>query len=149
MTSFVKRALSRWWFAWGQSTTYWANRMVSPRLYEEAVGSFTRATEYDPAWPRPLLRRGTIRGRELADYAGAVRDLTRAIELATQSPEPYLQRGLLHAFHGLHAAERAIDDFERFLELAPAHSWRDEARQQIGRLQAELAERKLTESLGR
>lgn len=149
MNSLLRLALSRWWFAWGQSTTYWANRLVSPRLYTEAVGSFSRATVYDPAWPRPLLRRGTIRGRELDDYAGAIRDLTQAIELAPAWGEPYLQRGLLQAFRGHHAAQQAIDDFERFLELAPDHSWRDEAGRQIGRLQAEIAERALAESLKR
>jgi tetratricopeptide (TPR) repeat protein len=144
-----QRLLSRIYFVWGQSCTYWGHRLLSQRTYRWAVGSYTRAHELDPAWGRPLLRRGMIRGRELDDYAGAIRDLTDAMERQPDWAEPYLQRGLLHAFHGFVSAQRAIDDFERFLALAPAHSWREEAEHQIQRLRADIAERELARKLDR
>ena len=134
--------VARMWFAWGQSCAYWGNRTLAKALHRWATGSFTRALALAPAWREPLLRRAVIRGRELDDYAGAVRDLTTLIEQHPDWHEPYLQRGLLHSFHGLHAAQRAIDDFATFLQLAPAtHTWRPDAERLTARLQGEIAER--------
>jgi hypothetical protein len=141
--SAAKPSLSaRMHFAWGQSCAYWGNKTLSKTLYRWAVNAFTRAAAEAPGWPAPVMRRAVIRGRELDDYAGAVRDLTELIENDSDSYEAYLQRGILHSFHGLHAAARAVDDFDRFLQLAPAsHPWRPDAHNLTARLRGELAER--------
>lgn len=129
-------------FAWGQSCAYWGNKTLSKTLYRWAVNAFTRAAAAAPNWPPPVLRRAVIRGRELDDYAGAVRDLTELINHDPESSEAYLQRGILHSFHGLHAAARAVHDFDRFLQLAPPnHPWRPDAHNLPDRLRGELAER--------
>lgn len=134
--------LARVYFAWGQSCTYWGNRTLSKKLYRWAVGSFTRAATLAPHWPKPVLRRAVVRGRELDDYAGAVRDLSILIDANPEWAEPYLQRGLLHSFHGLQAAPRAITDFDLFLKYAdPEHSWRPDAERLTERLRGELTER--------
>lgn len=130
------------WFAWGQSCTYWGNRTLSKQLYRWAFNAYTRAQIYAPWWGMPVLRRAVIRGRELDDYAGAVRDFGDLINLDPEWAEPYLQRGILHSFHGLHAAPRAIADFDQFLKLAPAtHNWRVDAERLTERLREELQER--------
>jgi tetratricopeptide (TPR) repeat protein len=137
-----RRWLALSWFAWGQSTCYWANRFVSHRLYDQAIAAYGRALIYWPTFARAYLRRGIIKGRELDDYSGAIRDLSQAIELLPEWPEPYLQRGLFHRFHAPATAERAIDDLQRYLELAPsASSWRFEAERQITLLQYEILAR--------
>lgn len=134
--------LAKMYFAWGQSCTYWANKTVSKQLYRWAVSSYTRAAAEAPHWPPPVLRRAVVRGRELDDYAGAISDLTDLITADPKNTEAYLQRGILHSFHGLHAAARAVADFERFLELAPLdHSWRPDAQNLTDRLRGELVER--------
>jgi len=134
--------LAKMYFAWGQSCTYWANKTMSKQLYRWAVRSFTRAAAEAPNWPPPMLRRAVVRGRELDDYAGAISDLTELIVANPKATEAYLQRGILHSFHGLQAAARAVADFEHFLELAPLdHPWRPDAQNLSQRLHSELAER--------
>ena len=133
--------IARVLFIWGQSCAYWGNQTLSKRLYQWAVGSWTRALVYAPDWRPPLLRRAVIRGRELDDYAGAVRDLSELIERYPEWAEAYLQRGLLHSFHGLQAAPRAVQDLQHFLALAHDHSWQVEAEQLVQRLRAEIEER--------
>ncbi len=129
-------------YVWGQSLAYWGNRTLSKTLYRWAVNSFSRAAKRAPEWYPPLLRRAVIRGRELDDYAGAVRDLSTVIAAEPEWAEPYLQRGILHSFHALQAAPQAVADFEHFLQYADQdHSWRPDAERLRDRLQAELAER--------
>lgn len=136
-----QRLMARAAVAWAKSCTYWAHQTRSKRLYGWAIAAYTRALVYAPNWQEPRLRRAILKGRELDDYAGAVRDLTTIIEQEPQWAEPYLQRGLLHSFHGLHAAQQAIADLEQFILLAPQHGWRDEAERLLLRLSTELNER--------
>jgi len=76
MTAAKPSLSAKMHFAWGQSCAYWGNKTLSKTLYRWAVNAFTRAAAAAPDWPPPVLRRAVIRGRELDDYAGAVRDLT-------------------------------------------------------------------------
>lgn len=129
-------------YVWGQSLAYWGNRTLSKKLFRWAVNAYTRAARRAPEWSPPLLRRGVIRGRELNDYAGAVRDLSTVIAAEPAWAEPYLQRGILHSFHSLQAAPQAVADFKQFLAQADQnHSWRPDAERLIERLQSELTER--------
>lgn len=136
-----QRLIAQAWFIWGQSISYWGNRLVSKTLYEWAVRAYGRAVSTWPEHAQAYCRRGVIRGRELNDYTGAVRDLTVAIELGPEWPEPYLQRGLLHRFHGAATAERALADLRRYLELGPSEWWRVEVERQIANIESEIAER--------
>lgn len=135
-TSPIGRLGARWWYLWGLSVCYSANRSASAALYRSGASSFARAARLWPEFAQAHHQLGVIRGRELGDYSGAVADLGRAIALEPQWPEPYLQRGLLHRFNG--APAEAVADLRRYLELAPEGYWRDEAERQIAALAGDL-----------
>jgi hypothetical protein len=59
-----------------------------------------------------------------------------ASELRPNWADPYLQRGLFHRFHG--HPQDAIADLERYISLADAGYWRDEAQRQLAMLRADL-----------
>lgn len=137
-TSLLGRLSARWWYLWGMSVCYSANRSASAALYRSGAWSFARAARLWPEFAPAHHQLGVIRGRELGDYSGAVADLGRAIALSPEWPEPYLQRGLLHRFNGAPAAAAA--DLRRYLELAPAGYWRDEAERQIAAVERDLGD---------
>jgi tetratricopeptide (TPR) repeat protein len=115
---------------------YRGNRSHEQADYRAGVESFNRALHLWPTYASALYRRGLIRGRELGEYRPAISDLTRASEISPDWADPYLQRGLFHRFHG--SPQDAIADLERYIGLADAGYWRDEAQRQITLLQAEL-----------
>ena len=97
--SAAKPSLSaRMHFAWGQSCAYWGNKTLSKSLYRWAVNA-TRAAAEAPDWPAPVMRRAVIRGRELDDYAGAVRD-PELIESDPDRPRPTCSAGSCTASMG-------------------------------------------------
>lgn len=134
-TPLWRRFLARWWYAWGLSLCYAAGRAQDRKLFQAGARSFGRAIGSWPAFAQAYYQRGALRGRELGEYQGAVADLSRAAELDPSWPDPYLERGLLHRFNGAAAAAR--EDLTRYLELAPAGPWRDEAERQLAALGAE------------
>ena len=103
--------------------------------------AFTRAAAEAPDWPAPVMRRAVIRGRELDDYAGAVRDLTELIESDPDSAEAYLQRDPAQ----LPWAARRRAGGQRLRSVFAAGpgqpSWRPDAHNLTARLRGELAER--------
>ncbi|MCL4249309.1 MAG: tetratricopeptide repeat protein [Anaerolineae bacterium] len=85
------------------------------------------------------------RGRLLLlvyEWDRALADFDHALELDPDAAEAYYQRGLLYASapDGSNATrQRAIDDFRRFLDLAPEDARRTRAAEHIRRLEAALA----------
>ncbi|NNJ09875.1 hypothetical protein EKD04_006005 [Chloroflexales bacterium ZM16-3] len=130
------RIRARWWYVWGLSLCYSGNRSHEQSYYRAGVDSFGRALQIWPAYAPAHYRRGLIRGRELGEYRAAISDLTMASDLRPEWADPYLQRGLFHRFHG--DPHEAISDLERYLTLAEAGYWRDEAQRQIELLRGEL-----------
>jgi tetratricopeptide (TPR) repeat protein len=130
------RVRARWWYLWGLSLCYSGNRSHEQSYYRAGVESFGRALRAWPAYAPAHYRRGLFRGRELGEHRAAIADLTRASELRPDWADPYLQRGLFHRFHG--DPQDAITDLERYISLADAGYWRDEAQRQIALLRAEL-----------
>jgi len=131
-----RKALAYWWYLWGLSWCYWGIRMANQSFFRAGIRSFDRALRLWPGFALGYYRRGLIRGRELGEHRLAIADLTSASEIRPDWPEPYLQRGLFHRFHG--DPQEAIADLERYVGLAEAGYWRDEAQRQIDLLRAEL-----------
>ncbi|MBC8077720.1 MAG: hypothetical protein H7Y32_16710 [Chloroflexales bacterium] len=133
--SLWRRGLAYWWYVWGLSLCYSANRTSERGLYEAGVRSFARAAHLWPTMARAYYRRGLIRGRELGEYRAALADLTVTTELDPEWPEPYLQRGLFQRFQGDNAG--ALADLERYLALGGDQYWRGEAQRQVEQIYAE------------
>lgn len=131
-----ERLRARWWYIWGLSLCYRGNRAHEQSYYRAGVESFGRALRIWPGYAPAHYRRGLIRGRELAEHRAAIADLSRASELRPDWADPYLQRGLFQRFHGDPRA--AIADLERYVALADAGYWRDEAMRQIELIRGEL-----------
>ncbi len=123
------RLLARWHYAWGLSLCLAGHRTTERSFYTAGVAAFSRAAKIWPTFAPAFYRRGVIRGRELGEYQAAIADLTQAGMLQPDWPEPYLQRGLFHRFN--HQTTAALTDLRRYMELAPAGFWRDEAERQI------------------
>jgi tetratricopeptide (TPR) repeat protein len=130
------RIRAHWWYVWGLSLCYSGNRSHEQSYYRAGVESFGRTIQIWPTYAAAHYRRGLIRGRELGEHRAAITDLTRASELRPEWADPYLQRGLFHRFHG--DPHDAISDLERYVALAEAGYWRDEARRQIDLLREDL-----------
>jgi tetratricopeptide (TPR) repeat protein len=134
-TPLWRRGLAYWWYVWGLSLCYSANRAADRGLYAAGVRSFGRAARLWPALARAHYRSGLIRGRELGEYRAALDDLAAATALEPEWPEPYLQRGLFQRFHG--DSDGALADLERYLELGGDEYWRSEAQRQVEQIYAE------------
>jgi tetratricopeptide (TPR) repeat protein len=125
----TRRLLARWWYLWGLSLCYAGNTTADQSFYRAGAWSFRRAITLWPELAVAHYQLGLIRGRELGEYRAAVADLERSSAIRPLWPEPYLQRGLLHRFNG--EPGLAAAELRRFLELAPAGPWRDEAQRQL------------------
>jgi hypothetical protein len=130
-----RRGLAYWWYVWGLSLCYSANRAADRGLYAAGVRSFERAARLWPSMARARYRSGLIRGRELGQYHAALDDLAATTALEPEWPEPYLQRGLFQRFHGDNAG--ALADLRRYLDLGGDEYWRGEAQRQVEQIQAE------------
>ena len=135
--SLWRRGLAYWWYVWGLSLCYSANRASDRGLYAAGARAFGRAAQLWPAMARAHYRSGLIRGRELSEYRAALADLAAATALEPEWPEPYLQRGLFQRFHGDNTG--ALADLQQYLELGGDAYWRSEAQRQIEHIQAEEA----------
>lgn len=135
-SSLVARLQARCWYAWGLSLCYTGNRLHDRSYYRAGVDAFQRAVKCWPRFAQAWYRRGLMRGRELGEYAAAIADLEQASGLRPEWPEPYLQRGLFHRFNN--SPRQASAELRRYLELAPAGYWRDEATRQLAQLASEL-----------
>jgi len=100
--------------------------------YERAVDHFTRAIELDPEFAEAYLQRGILYWREIQNYYRAARDLTRALELQPARREALFNRAIAYQLRG--DFDRAIDDFQNFLETAGDSPWRDSAEIQLAGL---------------
>ena len=133
--SLWRQGLAYWWYAWGMSLCYNANRFSDRGLYEAGVRAFERAGRLWPAMAKAHYRSGLIRGRELGQYRDALADLATAAALEPEWPEPHLQRGLFQRFRGDNAG--ALADLERYLALGGDEYWRAEALRQVEQIHAE------------
>jgi tetratricopeptide (TPR) repeat protein len=108
---------------------------------EEALVSFTRATELAPTKASAFIARGRCL-RKLGRLTEAVADYEHAIALDTQASEAYRNRG--NALLELGRYEEAINDLTRAVSLSPTsaltHNNRGYAYQQAGRFEEAIAD---------
>lgn len=97
-----------------------------------AIANYTRATVFDPDYVEAYYSRGVLYWREIGNHYRAVEDLTRVLELDPSRARAYLNRGLAHRMR--HEHDRAIADFERYLEEGADAFWLETARKQLAEL---------------
>jgi serine/threonine protein kinase/Tfp pilus assembly protein PilF len=90
------------------------------RELEKAIADLSRAIEINPEDSAPWQVRGFAH-RAMGQHDKAIEDLTAAIRLNPQSGEyePYLSRAISY-FH-LKRWDEAISDYDKVLEINPAH----------------------------
>jgi len=111
--------------------------------YDEAIADMDAAIALDPDNPLLYVERGQ-RILLLYEWDRALADFNRALELDPDYANAYYFRGILYASvpEAVEARQLALDDFQRYLELAPNGQHAASAAENITSLQAQL------ESLG-
>jgi len=130
--SIWKALRARWRFMRATFHRHWGNLGSGRMAYERAVDHFTRAIELDPQFAEAYLQRGILYWREIQNYHRAARDLTRVLELAPERTEALFNRAIAYQLRG--DFDRAIDDFQKFLETAGDSQWRESAEIQLAGL---------------
>lgn len=94
----------------------------------------------DPTNPSLYVERGRAFTR-IYEWDRALADLDRAVMLAPARADVYYYRGLLYASApgGRDAQSRALEDFRRYLELAPAGEHAARAAEHVRQLEAALS----------
>jgi len=133
----VRRLVARYFYSWGLSHRYVANTYGLEWEYETAARYFSKAIHWDPGYARAYLDRGVLNWRELDDPEQAVHDLTLAYRLDEGLIEARFNRGVAYQETG--AYERALADFEAYLEAGDHPHWREYAEAMIKELQPWVA----------
>jgi tetratricopeptide (TPR) repeat protein len=97
-----------------------------------AVGNYTRAIIIDPTYTYCYFSRGVLHWRELGDYEAAIEDLSRVIELDPTWAEAHFNRALAYKMNMQY--DRAIADFQRYLDEGSDQFWLDRAQKQLEEL---------------
>jgi regulator of sirC expression with transglutaminase-like and TPR domain len=76
----------------------------------------------------------------LYEWDRALADYNRALEIDPDYADAYYYRGVLYASvpEGIEARQSALDDFARYLELAPKSDHAEDATRYIEEIQAQL-----------
>ena len=132
--------LSLWWqrvharihYAMALLHRYYGNRDHLPSEHMRAIEALNRAIACDPTNARAYLVRGILWWRELDHPRRAVLDLTEAYRLNPRLAEARFNRGV--AYQQLREYDKAIADFEAYLEVGNHPYWREYAREMVEEL---------------
>jgi tetratricopeptide (TPR) repeat protein len=136
---WVRRIAARFFNLRGSAHRHWGNTSSDQAEHELAIADFSRAIELDPDYVSAYYSRGVLYWRELRNAYRAIRDLTRVIELRPTWYEALFNRAMAYQVRGDH--ERAIADFEAYLERATNLYWCESAQRQLALLREMVAER--------
>lgn len=117
---------------------HFGNQYGNRQEYQAAVGNYSRAIRFDPAYTDVLYSRGVLYWRELGQYDSAIQDLTQVLELDPSWTMAYLNRGLAYKMQQDYL--KAIADFERYLEEGQDDFWLEAARRQLDELREEAGD---------
>ncbi|MEP7293099.1 MAG: hypothetical protein ABI835_15055, partial [Chloroflexota bacterium] len=108
-------------------------------LYDEAIADMDAAIALDSDNALLYVERGQ-RILLLYEWDRALADFNHALELDSTYADAYYFRGILYASvpEGIDARHLALEDFERYLELAPDGQHAADAAENIADLQAQL-----------
>jgi tetratricopeptide (TPR) repeat protein len=112
---------------------HFGNQHANQMEHWSAVENYTRAIVLDPSYALCYYSRGILYWREIGNYYRAIQDLTRTLELSSSFAQAYFNRGMAHKLRN--EPERALADFERYLDHGSDEFWLDAARRQITELQ--------------
>ena len=125
-------AISRFLRRLADAHRHMGNAYGNRQEHRAAVGNYTRAINLDPAYTYCYFSRGVLRWRELGEYEAAIEDLSRVIELDPTWAEACFNRALAYKMNMQY--DRAIADFQRYLEEGSDQFWLDAARRQLEEL---------------
>ena len=125
-------AISRFLRRLADAHRHMGNAYANRQEYHAAVGNYTRAIVLDPAYTYCYFSRGVLRWRELGQFEAAVEDLSRVLELDPAWAEAHFNRALAYKMNMQY--DRAIVDFEQYLEKGSDQFWLDSARRQLEEL---------------
>lgn len=108
------------------------NAYSNRQEHRAAVGSYTRAIILDPAYTYCYFSRGVLRWRELGEYEEAIKDFSTVLELDSRWADALFNRAL--AFKMSMQYDRAIADFERYLQEGTDEFWLEATRRQLDEL---------------
>ena len=134
----IRQLIARYYYSWGLSHRYVANRFGLEWEYDRAARYFSKAIRWDPGYARAYLDRGILNWRELDNPRQAVHDLTLAHTLNENLTEARFNRGVAHQELGTY--DRAIADFKAYLEVGEHPHWRGYAEAMIKELQPWVAD---------
>lgn len=108
--------------------------------YGEAIADMDAAIALDPNNPALYVERGQ-RNILTYEWDRALADYNHALELDSTYVDAYYYRGVLYASipEGIDARQLALDDFQRYLDLAPDGQHADDAERHLTEIQAQLA----------
>lgn len=126
---------SRFYRRLADAHRHFGNLYSNRREYSAAIEGYTRAIILDPSYPDVYYSRGVLYWREFGQYDRAIRDLTQALELDPAQAEAYFNRAFAYKLQG--EQDKAIADFERYLEVGQDDFWLDAAQRQLAELHDE------------
>ena len=137
--NIIKRAwnwtLSRFFRRLADAHRHFGNLYSNRQEYLAAIEGYTRATVFDPSYTDVYFSRGVLYWREFSYHDLAIRDLTRVLELDPSRAEAYFNRAFAYKLQGEH--DKAIADFERYLEAGQDDFWLDATHRQLAELHDE------------
>jgi tetratricopeptide (TPR) repeat protein len=135
----LKRAwhwvLSRFHRRLADAHRHFGNQYGNQQEHWAAVEHYTRATIHDEAYTQAHFSRGVLYWREIGNHHRAIQDLTRVLELDPSWSEAYFNRGLAHRMR--REFDKAIADFESYLDAGTDDFWLDAARRQLAEIRDE------------
>jgi len=108
------------------------NAYSNRQEHRAAVANYTRAIVLDPTYAYCYFSRGVLRWRELGEYEEAIRDFSTVLELKPDWADALFNRAL--AFKMSTQFEKAVADFERYLEQGTDEFWLEATRRQLDEL---------------
>jgi tetratricopeptide (TPR) repeat protein len=115
------------------------NAYSNRQEHQAAVRNYTRAVILDPVYTYCYFSRGVLRWRELGEYEKAIEDFGTVLELDPHWADALFNRALAYKMSMQY--EKAIADFERYLQEGTDAFWLDATRRQLNELADMLAER--------
>lgn len=112
-----------------------ADEYYNQRMYEKAIDDYSKAIEFNYS---PLGLPYYNRGRAyqaLGKYKQAMSDYIKSTELNSEFPLPYFGKATLHHFQG--EIDKAILNYEKYLERETNPSWRKVAEEELKKLRSQ------------
>ena len=108
------------------------NAYSNRQEHRAAVANYTRALVLDPAYAYCYFSRGVLRWRELGEHEAAISDFSTVLELEPDWADALFNRAL--AYKMSMRNEKAIADFEQYLEKGTDEFWLEATRRQLDEL---------------